>query len=180
MASPKLDLEFLSELATQFFRSKHLRQTLMAIQEDSITGWEKWLQIEFAAFLRQHDSVKAWGRESQYKLDGRLAKVRQTCAVDFIIHQKAKHSHLALEIKQIRSPASCINGMLKDIKKLAKIRKSDYDIRGVWCLGVHNAIPAEDALREVDYYAKKLHIDIKQAHVFSERIGNTGFSCTLL
>lgn len=180
MPTSALDLKFVNSLATQFFKSKHLRQTLVAINEDSITGWEKWLQIEFATFLRQHESVKAWGRESQYKLDGRVAKVRKTCAVDFIIHQRAKHSHVALEIKQIRSPARCIGGMLKDIKKLYRIRKSEYDIRSVWCLGIHNEISPREALREVNYYSSKLGIEINTSHVVSEKIGRTGFSFTLL
>lgn len=138
MSAISQDLEFLKALVEDFFRRARIRSTLAAIRAESITGWEKWLQIEFASFIRQHAEVKGWSRESSYQLDQRVAEARSKCAVDFIIHQKRKHSHLAVEMKQIKSPSSCVNAMIKDIKKLHSIRRSEFDIRSVWCIGVHD------------------------------------------
>lgn len=174
------DLKFLQSVADPFFRQAHIKKSLVAIREDSISGWEKWLQIEFATFLRQHKSVKSWGRESQYKLDKRLAKAMHTCSVDFIVHQKYKQSHIALELKQINSPPACVCAMIKDIKKLNQIRRSEFDIRSVWCLGVHNSSSSAVIEREALYYASKLGVEIKASLVASKRVGRTGYSYTFV
>ena len=180
MSAIAQDLEFLKSVAEPFFGRAQIRRTLVAIREESITGWEKWLQIEFASFIRQHDDVKGWSRESSYQLDQRVAKARSKCAVDFIIHQKRKHSHLAVEMKQVRSPSSCVNAMIKDIKKLHKIRRSEFDIRSVWCIGVHDRHPPEDIQREALYYGSKYGVDIEANLVYSNKIGQTGYSYTLI
>lgn len=70
MSTPN-DLKFLTEIFHTFFKQPHIRRTLIAISEDGITGWEKWLQIELATYFRQHESIKKWGREVQHKLDMR-------------------------------------------------------------------------------------------------------------
>jgi hypothetical protein len=125
------DLNFLATLAKSFFKQAHIRKTLAAIKEEEITGWEKWLQIEFATFLRSHDSVKEWNREIQHSLDKRIAKSRSACAIDFVILQKHKHSTLALEIKQRSSMTACLRGMLRDIKKVGKIKEKQFNSRGI-------------------------------------------------
>lgn len=180
MSAISQDLEFLKVLVEDFFRRAQIRSTLTAIREESITGWEKWLQIEFASFIRKHAEVKAWSRESSYQLDQRVAEARSKCAVDFIIHQRRKHSHLAVEMKQIKSPSSCVNAMVKDIKKLHAIRRSEFDIRSVWCIGVHDTHPVADILREAVYYGGKLGVEIQADLVYSKKIGQTGYSYTLI
>lgn len=174
------DLKFLQSITNPFFSQKHIKKTLVAIEEDSISGWEKWLQIEFASFLREHTAVKSWGRESQYKLDKRVAKAAHSCSVDFIIHQKHKQSHIALELKQINSPSRCISAMIKDIKRLNEIRRSEFDIRSVWCLGVHYLASTDDVKREALYYASKLGVEIKAGLVASRKIGRSGYCYTLI
>lgn len=180
MSSLKQDLEFLQSIFDPFFRQNHVKKTLASIKEDSITGWEKWLQIEISSFLRQHEKVKRWVRESPYALDQRVAQSRTKCAVDFIIHQKHKHSHLALEVKQVNSPASCINAMTKDVKKMISIRGSEFDIRSVWCLGVHNNETLETIHREINYYSNKHNVEIDTNLTYTAKIGLSGFSYTLL
>lgn len=174
------DLNFLATLAKSFFKQAHIKKTLTAIQEEKITGWEKWLQIELATFLRSHDSVKEWNREIQHALDKRIAKSRSACAIDFVIQQKHKHSNLALEIKQRSSMTACLRGMLRDIKKVGKIKETQFNSRGIWCLGVHDYASREDVVREVVYYSSQHKVAIQEQHVISEPIGKTGFSFTLL
>lgn len=56
--SEQKDLDFLLSISQPFFKQIHIKKTLVAIREENITGWEKWLQIEFATFLRNHRLVK--------------------------------------------------------------------------------------------------------------------------
>lgn len=46
-----------------------MRRTLRVISEQEISGSEKWLQVEFAAYIHDHEEVKAWGRETPYLTD---------------------------------------------------------------------------------------------------------------
>lgn len=173
------DLEFLISVVKPFFKQAHIKKTLAAIHEDKITGWEKWLQIEFASFVREHESVKAWGRESRYKLDQRMTRNKLTCSVDFILHQRNKHSHMAVEMKQVNAMTSCVAAMLRDVKKLQKIKGAEYDIRSVWCLGIHKRALIADVRREALYYASKHGIEINEDFIVSERIGRTEYSFTV-
>lgn len=174
------DLNFVNSLAEGFFAQRSLRKTLSVIRDEEMTGWEKWLQVEFATFIREHDGVKAWSRETPYAIDKRIEKARERCAVDFIVHQKYKQSHLALELKQIDSVARCAQAMIKDIQKMRSIRRSEFDIRSVWCLGVHADEQAPTVLREFKYYAEKLDFDFDEKLFATQRIGKTGFSYSII
>jgi hypothetical protein len=174
------DLEFLLSVVRPFFKQAHIKKTLSTIHEDGISGWEKWLQIELASFLRQHASVKAWGRETQYKLDKRLTKKKSACSVDFIIHERKKQSHLAVELKQVNKMPACVQAMLRDLDKLGKIKGSEFDIRSVWCLGIHNRAHIDAVRREATYYSSTHDIALSENAIVSERIGRTEYSFTVL
>jgi hypothetical protein len=180
MSIESRDLEFLTDLASEFFGQRTIRRTLQVINEQSISGWEKWLQVEFAAFIHDHENVKAWSREMPYPTDQRIEKARNRCAVDFIIHQKYKQSHLALEIKQVKSVSRCARAMVEDIKKMLSIRRSEFDIRSVWCLGVHQAATEAEVLRELKYHADELSFDLSEKLVSTRKIGQTGYSFSLI
>ena len=150
------------------------------INTQAITGWEKWLQVEFAAFIHDHSDVKAWSRETPYLTDKRIEKARQRCAVDFIVHQKYKQSHLALEFKQINSVARCSRAMIEDILKMLKIRRSEFDIRSVWCIGVHTRAREAEVLREIKYYSEELGFEVDERMFASRHIGKTGYSFSII
>lgn len=175
----KADFEFVQGLVQDFFASRHLRRTLVAIEADEISGWEKWLQIELAQFFREHDQIKAWWRESSYKLDRRVAQSRTQCAVDFLLHQARKQSHMALEVKQVDSVNNCVAGMLLDRRKISRIRGGVYDIRSVWCLGIHKAASQDEVRRKLVYHADRLEVEYNDKFFDSRRIGRTGYSYTL-
>lgn len=150
------DFEFITSFSSEFLQREHIKKTLRAIEISGMTGWEKWLQIELAAFLEARADIKAWWRESSYELDKRVVESRKRCAVDFLVHQKRKQSHMALEVKQINSPKACVKGMIRDKKKIQSIKKAKYDIRSIWCLGVHKIIEPEEVGRLVIYYGDTL------------------------
>lgn len=180
MSTYTKDLEFLASLADDFFSQRSIRKTLSVINEEEISGWEKWLQVEFASFVHDHQDIKAWGRETPYSTDKRITKARERCAVDFILHQKYKQSHLALELKQIDSIARCTQAMIKDIQKMLTIRQSEFDIRSVWCLGVHIDEGPAKPLMEIKYYAEKLDFDFDEKLFATKSIGKTGYAYTII
>jgi hypothetical protein len=175
----KNDFDFIAALADEFFRRPHVKRILGAIDESAMTGWEKWLQIEFASFLGKHTGVKAWWRESKYELDQRVLDSRKTCAVDFLVREKWKQSHMALELKQVNSPNGCIKGMLRDKKKIATIKSAKFDIRSVWCLGVHRTEDPSEIRRLTNYHADKMKTMIKPALFVSKTIGKTRYAYSI-
>lgn len=175
----KKDFEFISDLADEFFRRSHVKSTLIDIDKSAMTGWEKWLQIELASFLCSHVGVRAWWRESKYELDRRVIDSRKTCAVDFLVREKNKQSHIALELKQVNAPNGCIKGMLTDKKKIASIKYAKFDIRSVWCLGVHKLEEPSEVRRLTNYHADKMDTAIKAELFLSKAIGKTKYAYTI-
>ncbi|MFG6467533.1 hypothetical protein [Roseateles sp. BYS87W] len=175
----KKDFEFIASLSSDFFQRAHIKKTLKAINDSEMTGWEKWLQIELAAFLEARDDIKAWWRESSYEMDKRLVESRKRCAVDFLVHQKWKQSHMALELKQVNSPTACVQGMIRDKKKIDGIKSAKYDIRSVWCVGVHRAVDPAEVARLVAYYGSKLNSPVNPKLLSTERIGYSPYMFTI-
>lgn len=173
------DFEFMTSVVESFFAKKTIKDTLAHISEFDITGWEKWIQIEFAKHCKSHLGITEWGRELRYELDKRCSKSKSSCSIDFLIRQKHKQSPLAIEIKQQSSPRGCIKSMLRDKAKLQNIKWSQDDLRGVWCIGVHNFEPTENIKNLVDYCSKEAGTKIPEKFIFSRRIGKTQFSVTL-
>ena len=172
------DFAFVSRLAEGFFSRKSIRDTLNTVSEFEITGWEKWLQIEFAKYCKTHAEVSDWGRELRYELDRRLSKNKATCAIDFFIRQKRKHSPMGIEIKQNPSARACIKSMLDDKAKVSRIRLSNDDLRGVWCVGIHET--SEKCVHNlVSFCAKEKNIAVDPTQVFTKTIGRTGYAVTV-
>ena len=173
------DFEFISGLSSKFFQRSHIKTTLKAIDLSSMTGWEKWLQIELAAFIQSRLEIKARFRESSYELDKRVVASRKKCAVDFLVHQKFKQSHMALELKQVNSATACIQGMIRDKKKIHAIKNAKYDIRSVWCVGVHRSCEPAEVARLAAYYGSKLKYPVNPKLLVTEKIGYSPFMFTV-
>jgi hypothetical protein len=45
------DSAYILDILEQFFKDKEIKKKFQIIQNSNITGWEIWLQIEFAYFL---------------------------------------------------------------------------------------------------------------------------------
>jgi len=140
------DFHYLAELAEDFFRQRRVARSLSIIEEQEITGWEVWFQIEFANFLSQHGSAPEWWREWPLEFDRRREKERTFCRPDFIIRKKGwrKESYAALEVKQHPEAAMCFSNMMKDIVKISKVKGSSLDLRTFWVLGIHRRKPKSE------------------------------------
>lgn len=147
----KDDLNFLKELANDFFQQTEIVNKLNQFIENRIKGWEIWLQVEFALFLFNHPNVSEIEREKRYELDKRMSKDKNICSIDFLIRQKFKQSAIPLEIKQHENASNCICYMLKDIEKYEKVKGSGTTTgRSLWCLGVHPTVEEDYLKRLID------------------------------
>lgn len=174
----KEDLEFLTNLAQEFFKQENIVYKLNQFLDNQIKGWEIWLQVEFALFLFEHPNVSEIEREKRYELDKRLSKDKDICSIDFLIRQKYKQSSIPLEIKQHENASHCIRYMLKDIEKYEKVRGSSVTTgRSLWCLGLHPTV--EDSYLEKLINENKFR-EIDPEFVTSKVIEGTKFSFTLL
>mgnify|MGYP000428924201 CR=1 FL=1 len=177
--SEKKDFEFLKELASEFFKKRSVVKTLMFIDEYNMSGWEAWMQIEFSKFCSEYEYIAEWCREERYELDKRMSKEKNVCAIDFSLRQKHKQTWVALELKQKNRASSCIKSMLNDVVKISKIKKSNDDIRTIWCLGVHKIEDEKKLIGHVARYEVEFDLEIKRKLFHTKRIGKSAYSFTL-
>lgn len=69
------DHEYILDVVAKFFKEKEIKKKFQIIQDSNITGWEIWLQIEFAYFLNGFDDQPEWYREFSYEYDRRKEKL---------------------------------------------------------------------------------------------------------
>jgi len=177
------DFQFLKELVSDFFKQDHITIKLCEFDTYGISGWEIWLQVEFATFLyklkTERKIISHIEREVRYKFDKRKSPDKDTCCVDFMIQQKHKQSSIPLEIKQNKNISDCIRYMLKDVDKYEKIRNSSLiSGRYLWCLGVYPT-PEDESHLHMVINKNKLR-DVNPNYVFSKTIEGTNFSFTLI
>ncbi len=175
------DFEYLSGLIGDFFDQPRIGRTFNIIEENEITGWEVWFQIEFAHFLSQHDSSPEWWREHTLKYDRRIEKIRNSCRPDFIIRKKGwkTDSYVALEIKQHPNAKACVNNMFKDIEKIFKIKDSELDTRSFWVLGVHERTPKNDLRKYVAKSFEEGNLEFSEKLFLTKYIPKTNLSYTI-
>ncbi|MDR0235867.1 hypothetical protein [Acinetobacter sp.] len=132
------DSAYILDILENFFKDKEIKKKFQIIQSSNITGWEIWLQIEFAYFLNGLESSPEWYRESSYEYDRRKEKIKLKLKPDFLIRKKGWRldEYMALEFKQDMKPVSCLKKMLVDLDKFSKVKKSNDNIRSVWTLGI--------------------------------------------
>lgn len=70
------DSAYILDILEQFFKDKEIKKKFQIIQNSNITGWEIWLQIEFAYFLNGLEGSPEWYRESSYEYDRRKEKIK--------------------------------------------------------------------------------------------------------
>jgi hypothetical protein len=86
---------------------------------------------------------------------------------------------MAIEIKQQNSPSGCIKAMLVDFVRLTNIKYSQDDLRGIWCIGVHNFATLDEVKNLVIYHSEKFNVSINKNYIFSMPIGKNNYSLTI-
>lgn len=175
------DHEYILDVIAKFFKEKEIKKKFQIIQDSNITGWEIWLQIEFAYFLNGFDDQPEWYREFSYEYDRRKEKIKLKLKPDFLIRKKGwkLDEYMALEFKQDVKPVSCLKKMLLDLDKYTKVRKSNNNLRSIWTLGIFYA---EDIDAVQDKFSKVLvdHGYYKLENLVIEQINKTNYWFVLL
>jgi len=98
---------------------------------------------------------------------------------DFLLRKKhwPLDSYIALEVKQNRDPTRCVNNMIDDLVKSAKIKRSQLDLRSFWTLGITRTIDTERLNELIDRYLDMKYYQTKsrEKHVLLQPIEQTPF-----
>ena len=181
------DFRFVCERMGEFFEREQVRRALDLIEDVGITGWEKWWQVEFAAWLSEHDSIGEWVMEEVFLTDLRRRTEKDRIAIDIGFRMKgfSKDELLFLELKQNEDWRRCVENMLIDVEKVYCAQTYSLDnklrIRNFFVVGVY---PTEDApVDEIHAYIAKrtvaMNIPLEPQHVFTKPIKGTPFSVTV-
>jgi hypothetical protein len=162
-------------------QAKIIVDAFSIIGANEISGWEVWLQIEFARFLSGHHTEPTWWRESKLEFDYRKEKEKYFFKPDFLIRKKGWHSdgYAALEIKQHRNAAICVSNMINDLVKVSKVRKSELNLRCYWALGFFMTDPADDVEEIVLLKGILANVEVTESQLAIEEIEGTHFSYAL-
>ena len=68
--------------------------------------------------------------------------------------------------------------MLRDKMKIQAIKYAKFDIRSVWCLGVHRKDDLSEVRRLVDYHADKMGVNVTTL-LQTKSIGRSGYAYTI-
>lgn len=177
----KADFLYINELVSDFVSQKQFVNALRLIYEQEITGWETWFQVEFSRFLSTHHTEPVWGRELALEFDYRKEKEKYFLKPDFLIRKKGwrKESYAALEVKQHRDSATCISNMMKDLKKVGKIRASELDLRTYWALGLFPTESTQDPLQLIYTKSELADVEINQSCCVAYKIPRTNYTYAL-
>jgi hypothetical protein len=173
------DFQFSISLLEDFFAQKKIQHSLATIAYEEISGWEVWLQVEFATFLSlTYGDDLEWKRERQILIDKRKNKNRTRLAADFVFRRKgyAIDRYIVLEFKQHTSPKSCFSNMMKDAEKIRCAKASEIDMRAFWVVGIHPKSSMSKA--EIKDYVCNISI-VDRDFVVTKFIPNTNFAFTI-
>lgn len=180
------DFLFVKDSISEFFDRGTVRRTLDLIDLVGITGWEKWWQVEFAAWLSEHDHVGEWVMEERFLTDLRKRNPKNSIAIDIGFRRKGFSSTemIFLELKQNADWKRCLENMLADVEKVEAAQSrsdSGLTIRSFFVVGVYPT--AKSSKKEVSDYveerAEALELDIPREHIFTKFIKDSPFSVTI-
>ncbi|MCJ8146398.1 hypothetical protein MKI79_05720 [Acinetobacter sp. A3.8] len=176
------DLDYIKLLLNDFFNDKLMVEKFELIQKNHVTGWEIWLQIEFAHFLAKHSSSPEWYREESYEYDKRKEKIKLKLRPDFLVRKKGWriNEYMALEFKQNVQPRACLNNMITDLNKYSKIRGSNNDLRSVWTVGVFKTDDIDSTQDHFEKYFSEKDSEFNISDLTISKIANTEYWFALL
>lgn len=160
MGKKKDDLEKISDVLTEFFKTQRIVESLDAIHKYELSGWEKWWQTELALFLAHADHlISEWDMEHPFDTDRRtrLEQSRMALDIGFRLKRHAKDEWHFVELKQANDYRKCIDRMAKDADKVFSARTQSFDglkVRYIACAGAFLTEKDEDKV--LDYAEEAL------------------------
>jgi dsDNA-binding SOS-regulon protein len=177
MPQKKDDLDKISEVLLEFFKTQRIVDSLDAIHKYELSGWEKWWQTELALFLAHADHlISEWDMEHPFDTDKRtrLSQSRMALDIGFRLKRHSKDEWHFIELKQANEYKKCIDRMASDANKVFSARKHSFDglkVRYIACAGTFLTEKNEDKV--LDYAEQaldKLDIPIDDGF-FIEKVG---------
>lgn len=175
----KKEYEFLMDLLDKFTNNCTFSKKLNVIDEQGISGWENWLQIEFSYYLSESADDVEWYRELRCLPDKRYVdmKDRYNIIPDFVVRKKGwlKNYFLFIEFKQNVLPSTCIRNMFSDLQKILSMKKDkEFNVRSYWCVGFTKTIDIDELKSRIIMYNSEYY-DIEK-YLTIKRIGRTPFT----
>lgn len=186
-AKLEADFLFVRDHISQFFDRGAVCRALDFIDEVGITGWEKWWQVEFAAWLAESDGIGDWVMEEDFLTDLRRNSKKNLIAIDIGFRLKgfSTKEMLFLEIKQNSDWRRCVKNMLSDIEKVGsaqtysvenKLMIRNFFVVGVYPTGDTNKKDVHDYIQD---RAEEFGISVEREYIFTKFIQGTPFSVTV-
>lgn len=176
MATINDELRKVSEVLVDFARTKRIQDSLTQFLEANITGWEKWWQMELAAYLYKSDRIAEWDMEHPFDTDRRTSLKQSRMALDigFRMHRHAIDSWYFVELKQENDYQKLLQRMGKDIEKVFSAKTRSFDrvkVRYIACAGIF--ADQGDAYEDVIEYAETLmeSLGAESGGIILEEIG---------
>jgi hypothetical protein len=179
------DFDFTWEVLTDFFNQKGIQRALDAIEDNGVTGWEKWWQIELALYLSDHEDVAGWNMEERFYTDLRRSVEKDSIAVDLSFRRKrcAKDAWIFLELKQDADGKRCIDNMLRDAKKVFGAHSRSHEgatVRSFFVAGIYLSESSESKKDVHDYIADRLsELEMEESRAKTQFIAGTPYSLTM-
>jgi hypothetical protein len=154
-------IEDVAALIDGFFSSERLRPVLKSLLRRDVSGWEVWLQIEFAHYLTTMDGDQNWYREYEITSTDNEKKSRP----DFWLWSKHDKKYTLLEFKQANDSKMLLSSMVKDTLKSVSsnmVCSSDneiYEFSRLFFIGIFKGRETKP-LHLVDCIAEKTSIEI--------------------
>lgn len=168
------DLDKISDVLLDFFQTKRIRDSLTAIHDFKVTGWEKWWQTELALYLASAESISEWDMEHPFDIDKRtgLAQARMAIDIGFRLKRHVADEWHFVELKQNDDYKRCIDMMCRDADKVFSARKHSFEglrARYIACAGAFLSVKDEDAV--IRYAEEALDsIDVDVDGIFLEQV----------
>jgi hypothetical protein len=181
------DFSYVRDKVNEFFRRRTVQRAFGLIDARSISGWERWWQVEFAIWLSGHDDVGDCFLEVVFNTDLRRNTEKDWIALDIGFRLKgfSRNELLFLELKQNSDWRRCIENMLLDVEKVYSAQKysvnNGFMIRNFFVLG---AYPTRDTTKKevhdyVQQRANELNISIERGHLHTKFVQNSPYSVTM-
>jgi hypothetical protein len=151
MPMKKNDLDQIGDVLLDFFETKRIRESLDAIHQVGVSGWEKWWQTELAIYLANAEPIAEWDMEHRFDADRRKGLAQTSMALDigFRLKCHAKDEWHFAELKQDNGYKRCIDKMCRDADKVFSARKHSFDglrVRYIACAGAFLSVKDEEAV----------------------------------
>ena len=118
-------------------KNKHRRAMLNYFHVNGIERWETWLQLEIAKYMSENLVQNCW-IESKYEIDRRTQSENKHRHIDLVFRTPNSSTvyYGAVEMKVRNYPEYSIGNVMKDLRSIAQIKRSNWEFRSVHALAI--------------------------------------------